>query len=210
MRQTNKDGQTIGRKGAESRARLMEATTRLIGEMPVQKLTASAIARGAGLASQTFYLYFKDVEEVLLQLAIAAEEDMQGLRTALDRPWDMAAIGGHTERFVDAFYRYWDQHRALLTVRNFLADSGNPAFVRQRSESAMPIVHGIAHRIAAARGVGTVSERESFAQAILIYAAIERMAARYAVIEEETPLIGSADLRQAAASMLTLLLSPPA
>ncbi len=157
MRQTNKDRQTIGRKGAESRARLMDATTRLIGEMPVQKLTASAIARGAGLASQTFYLYFRNVEEALLHLAVTAQTDMQGIRSTLDQPWDLDAIALHADLFVDAFYRYWDRHRARLTVRNFLADSGNDAFVRQRSESAMPIINGIAQRILAGHGAGAVS-----------------------------------------------------
>jgi AcrR family transcriptional regulator len=210
MRQTNKDGQTIGRKGAESRARLMDATTRLIGEMPVKKLTASAIARRAGLASQTFYLYFRNVEEALLHLAVTAQTDMQDIRSTLDQPWDLDAIALHADRFVDAFYRYWDRHRALLTVRNFLADSGNDAFVRQRSESAMPIVTGISQRILAAHGAGAVSEREASARAILLYAAIERMAARYAMIDEQESAIASADLTQAAASLLELLLSPSA
>lgn len=210
MRQTNKDGQTIGRKGTESRVRLLEATRRLIGQVPVQRLTASAIARGAGLASQTFYLYFRDVEEALLHLAVAAEADLDGIRIALDQPWNPDAFDLHAERFVDAFYRYWDGHRALLTVRNFLADSGDPAFIQQRSRSALPIVNGIARHIIAARGGAAVSEREAFARAILLYAAIERMAARYAGIEEEASLVGSADLKQAAASLLKLLLSPSA
>src|SRR3546814_10296726 len=72
----NKHGQAIGRKGAESRRRLLDATRTLIATEPAHKLTASAIARTAKLASQTFYLYFNDIDEILLALSQEAAEDM--------------------------------------------------------------------------------------------------------------------------------------
>ena len=71
----NKQGQALGRKGGETRRRLLDATLELIATEDSHKLTASRIARAAGLASQSFYLYFKDIDEILLVLAEEASAD---------------------------------------------------------------------------------------------------------------------------------------
>ncbi len=208
MHKTNKDGQSIGRKGAESRARLLEAAHDLISTTPSPKLTASAIARAAGLASQTFYVYFDDVDEVLLNLSSEASADTGEIVAELDRPWDFGSLQQHAERVVGAFYRYWDRHRATLNIRNFLADSGNEAFLRVRNESAMPIVTRIAARIRASQGEGKLPERDAIARAVIIFAAIERIAARYPAGLPEDSNVRSDALKRAEVDILVLLISP--
>ena len=158
----NKDGQAIGRKGAESRARLLEATRALLAELPsARKLTASSIARAAGLASQTFYLYFDDVEEILLSLSAAASEDTAGIIAALDAPWDLAAPRNYTTLVVEAFYQYWDRHRSILNIRNYMSDRGDEPFAKVRNESALPIISKIAARMRLAQGENRLTERDS-------------------------------------------------
>lgn len=207
MAALNKDGQIIGRKGAESRARLLDVARDLLISVPVQKLTASAIARAAGLASQTFYLYFRDVDELLLQLCAQAAEDAQDVALALDAPWDTGgSLLGYAEGFVTAFYRYWDRHRPVLNVRNFLADHGHEAFEAMRNTASLPIVQKIAERIAVAHGDGSITPKDALARAIIIFAAIERMAARYSVIQSNGVIEG-ADLKRAEAHILSLLLT---
>jgi len=208
MRKTNKDGQAIGRKGAESRDRLLAAARHLIAATPAEALTASAIAREAGLASQTFYLYFKGVDEALLWLSREASEDTGEIAAELDRPWDSAQLRYHAECVVSAFYRYWDRHRAILNIRNFRADGGQDSFVEVRSASAVPIVAKIAARIRAAHGEGELTEREALSRAIIIFSAIERMAARYAYLPGWRSFVDSEDLKRAEAEILTLLMSP--
>ena len=181
MKKTNKDGQAIGRKGAESRSRLLAATRQLLIELSTaRKLTASSIARAAGLASQTFYLYFDDVEEVLFCLSEEASADTTEIIEALESPWDPASPQAFTLPVVLAFYRYWDRHRPILNIRNYMADRGEEAFATLRNESAIPIVTRIAQRIRAGQGEARLSERDSLARAIIIFSAIERQAGRYA------------------------------
>ncbi len=208
MRKMNKDGQAIGRKGAESRARLLAAALRLIAATPAEALTASAIAREAGLASQTFYLYFKGVDEALLCLSREASEDTGEIVLELDRPWNADQLRYHAECVVSAFYRYWDRHRAILNIRNFRADSGQEAFAEVRNVSAVPIVTKIATRIRAAHGENLPTEREAMSRAIIIFSAIERMAARYAYLPGWQSFVDSEDLKRAEAEILTLLISP--
>ncbi len=209
MNLTNKDGQSIGRKGAESRARLLEAARLLLFSGAAERLTASAIARAAGLASQTFYVYFDDVDEILHVLAREASKDNSEIIAELDRPWDLSDIHAHAERVVGAFYRYWDRHRPILNVRNFRAESGQEAFQQLRGESAHPVVSRIASRILASHGAGRLPERDAFARAVVIYAAIERMAARYASGGTDPAMVNSEELKRAEVDILALLFSPP-
>jgi AcrR family transcriptional regulator len=208
MEATNKDGQALGRKGTESRTRLLEAARALIAETPSIKLTATAIARAAGLASQTFYLYFSGVEELLLELSRAASEDMGEIAAELDGDWDPAAMRVHAGRVVSAFYRYWDRHRAILHIRNFHADSGNEPFVDVRNAASLPIVQKIAARIRAGQGDDRLAEQDALARAVIIFSAIERMAARYARIPRWQSAISSETLQRAEADILALLFSP--
>ena len=206
----NKDGQSLGRKGAESRARLLAGARKLIDEAPSGKLTATAIARAAGLASQTFYLYFNDIEEALLQLSREASEDVSEIAAELDGQWEKGSLRDHAERVVSAFYRHWDRHRAILHIRNFRADSGQHAFVEARDASAMPLVKKIATRIRLAQDPGRLSETDALARAVIIFSAIERMAARYASLSDLGATVNSEDLKRAEADILALLISPAA
>jgi AcrR family transcriptional regulator len=209
-KEINKDGQAIGRKGSESRARLLEAARRLINELPsARKLTASSIARAAGLASQTFYLYFDDIDEILLSLAMDASYDTDDLIVALDDPGELMAPREYAERVVAAFYRYWDRHRAILNIRNYLSDRGDEPFAKVRNESAVPIIVRVAARIRAAQGEARLTERDSMARAVIVFSSIERMAARYASTPGLQLMPGGADLKRAEADILALLLSPP-
>ena len=208
MKTTNKDGQAIGRKGAESRARLLEATGRLLGELPsARKLTASSIARAAGLASQTFYLDFDDVEEILLSLSIDASYDTEDIIAALDAVWKPPALREYTEQVVDAFYRYWDRHRAILNIRNYMADRGDEPFFNARNQSALPIITRIAARIRAAQGEDRLTEREALARAIIFFSGLERMAARYSATSGAAIMPGGEELKRAEADILAILIT---
>mgnify|MGYP001062786428 CR=1 FL=1 len=208
MDEGNKQGQSIGRKGAESRRRLMDATRELIAVEPAHKITASAIARAAKLASQTFYLYFKDIDEILLALSQEAGADMQDVHDALGSAWESAPPAEQAGRFIEAFTAYWDRHRAILTVRNYLADSAHPAFLTIRQDTAMPLINAIADRMMAAHPDHDLERKSAFARSVIIYSAIERMAARPATMRHNPSMLSLADIQQAEADILTLLFTP--
>lgn len=208
MDEVNKHGQSVGRKGAESRRRLMDAARELITVEPAHRISASAIARAAKLASQTFYLYFKDIDEILLALSNEASTDMQDVHEALSASWQSASPAEQARRFIDAFTAYWDRHRAILTVRNYLADSAHPAFLTVRQDAAMPLIDAIANRMMAAHPDDDLDRKSAFARSVIIYSAIERMAARPATMRHTPTMLSVDDLKQAETDILAMLFTP--
>ena len=175
----NKSGQAMGRKGLESRERLLGATRRLIEGQPGARLTASAIAREAGLASQTFYLYFKDVDDVILVLCERASANAEGLAHMLEGNWRDEEILDKCQAFVTAFYQHWYENRSVLTYRNFRSDAGDPRFIDLRHNSAMPMVRLLAHKLSGRDPVhGEAPGDEPLARSVIFFAAMERLAGR--------------------------------
>jgi AcrR family transcriptional regulator len=207
MKRVNKQGQALGRKGEESRRRLLDATLALLAKGSIHKISASAIAREASMASQSFYLYFKEIEEVILALAQEAAVDLQEVVALLSN----APSGSEPEmlstQVIDAFASYWDRHRSVLIARNYIADSGDRQFLKLRQDAAMPMIHALADRIQAARP-GGVNRVEAVSRAIVVYSAMERMAARAKVEQFDPPPGDVVDLHQAEIDILTLLFTP--
>lgn len=206
--ETNKHGQAIGRKGADTRQRILDAARQLLEAKIGSKLTVTAVARAAGISSPTFYLYFKDTGDVLLELSREACIDTDEVLRILHEPWPLATLRQESRRFVDAFYRYWDRHREVLGIRNFQSDLGDEAFNQVRRDAAMPIVMAIAERILAANVHSGLDEADAKARAIIIYAAIERLASRYSPNELQPDDLNSEDLLRAEADILALLFTP--
>jgi AcrR family transcriptional regulator len=209
MSEVNKYGQALGRKGAESRKRLLDSAKALLTRDPTAKLTPSGIAREAKLASQTFYLYFETVNEALLQLSEEAGEDMSSVLKELNGPWEPDSLYLHCQQFVTAFARYWNRHREILNFRNFQADNGDIDFMRIRLCAAMPVINAIAARIRTAQGVNILSEKDALARSVIIFSAIERLAARSTFKAYSPQLLESKDLLRAETDILTLLFTPP-
>ena len=208
MPKTNKQGQTIGRKGAESRLRLMAAARELMAEEAPRKLTASAVARKAKLASQTFYLYFKDIEDLLLALSEEAAADLCEVHDALGEASRLHSPFEQSRHFIDTFSAYWDRHRPVLTMRNYLADLGAEKFIEARTRVALPIIDLIADRIMKVHPSGDLDRTAAFARSVVIYSAIERMAARPPTMQHYPAMLSNDDLKMAEIEILALLFTP--
>lgn len=77
---TREEGKLITRR------RLIEAATRLLGEKGLAGLSASAVARRAGVAQPTFYVHFTDKDDLLKTIASDKIGALRGaLRTARER-----------------------------------------------------------------------------------------------------------------------------
>ncbi|MDE1145109.1 MAG: TetR/AcrR family transcriptional regulator [Azospirillaceae bacterium] len=203
----NLHGQALGRKGAETRQRLMDATRALLRQQGPVGLTALQIAKQAGTSGPTFYLYFGDTEDVLLALSEAACQDTDDVVASLSGPWPENTLPQHCRDFIDAFYRYWNRHREVLNFRNFRSDLGDERFDLVRQRSAIPIVHAISRRVQAAQAAGTMDSRTAMARSVIIYAAIERLATRIASGRFLTDDINAEDLYRAEADILVMLFS---
>ena len=60
------DGRPLGKRGAATRRRLLDATAQLLESHGVRDLRVVDIARVVGTSPATFYQYFRDVEEAVL------------------------------------------------------------------------------------------------------------------------------------------------
>lgn len=178
-RNHNKHGQSLGRKGRETRDRLLNAARELLQSNSPLQLTVVAIAKRAKMSSATFYLYFDDVQGLLLMLSEEAEKDMQVVHDVLDEPWDPKSLElDHAARVVEAFVSVWDKHREVLRYRNLEADRGNAEFENIRLRTSVRIVSRFAEHIFAAYPDSSgFSYNEAMAEASVLVAAMERLAA---------------------------------
>ncbi|MDE1145159.1 MAG: TetR/AcrR family transcriptional regulator [Azospirillaceae bacterium] len=197
---SNKNGQKLGRKGLETRGRLTDAARRLLAHQSPFDLTVVAIAREAALASATFYLYFDDVQDVLYALSDEAGAELREL--------DLRVRPGHAEEdalaFVETFYELWRRHAVVLSYRNLESDRGNPRFMRLRTATAIPVLNRLCDLILAGavrNGSGKGPSRmEAYAEGIVIFSAIEQIAAVTLQYPEES--LHPVELKRAQARIL--------
>jgi AcrR family transcriptional regulator len=199
----NKHGQSLGRKGSETRQRLMDAARRLLSDHSPLTLTAVSVAKEAETSSATFYIYFDDVREILYALSEAASADLSEVHRILEEDWDTSAPDvDHAQRVVDTFNGVWKRHRDILRFRNLEADRGDQDFLDQRISSSVRIIDRIAERILAGYTPEQRPPRiEAYAEAATLFGALEGQAAVDPAVMDSWP-IGEQRFSRAAAKLL--------
>ncbi len=172
------DGRPLGKRGAATRRRLLDATARLLESDGVRDLRVVDIAREVGTSPATFYQYFRDVEEAVLALTAEVGEELAPVDELLSRPWAGPSGLEAAREMVDAFIRSWDGHRAVLRTRNLAAQEGDVRFRQVRNNSLRPITDHLATTVTESQAEGRVSaEISPMAAAAALVALLERMAA---------------------------------
>jgi AcrR family transcriptional regulator len=132
-------GQRLGRKGRDTRERILAATERLLAGPPETAISLSAVAREASLAMTTLYLYFDDLTALLLALLepiiVSAEESYVA---RLRRHWPDESLGDHCLSFMEAYHEFWVQHSRILHLRNSFADNHDERMRQSRIEASWP------------------------------------------------------------------------
>jgi AcrR family transcriptional regulator len=178
------DGRPLGKRGAATRLRLLEATAKLLESHGVRDLRVVDIAREVGTSPATFYQYFRDVEEAVLALTAEVGEELAPVDELLRRPWTGPAGLDAARDMVDLFLRYWDEHRAVLRTRNLAAQEGDQRFRQVRNNSLRPLTEHLAAAVAESQAAGRVStEIAPMAAAAALVALLERMAAFHRDLE---------------------------
>jgi AcrR family transcriptional regulator len=91
---TREEGKLITRR------RLVEAATRMLGKEGVIDLSASAVARAAGVAQPTFYVHFRDLDDLLHTIAA---DKIGSLRAALRAARERVRQGEGVEAVRETF-----------------------------------------------------------------------------------------------------------
>ena len=134
-------GQRLGRKGRDTRERILAATEHLLAGPPETAISLSAVAREASLGMTTLYLYFNDLTELLLAvldpIMASAEESYVGhLRTR----WPDDRLGEHCLKFVEAYHDFWVRYSRILHLRNSFADNNDERMRRHRLSASQPLI----------------------------------------------------------------------
>ena len=173
------DGRSLGKRGAATRRRLLDATGALLESNGLRDLRVVDIAREVGTSPATFYQYFRDVEEAVLALAESVGEQTAPLVDVLEAQWSGEFGLDRARALVDGFLRFWDEHRAILRTRNLAAQEGDQRFRDVRNSSLQPITEGISRKVAE-NGVPGLAP---YAAAAALVAMMERMAAFHGDLE---------------------------
>jgi AcrR family transcriptional regulator len=80
-------GRKMGRKAWETRQRIIDAALELLKAHSYKDLSVSEIVSEADVSNATFYVYFKDVQEVLYMCVQAAALDPGELRAIVEAEW---------------------------------------------------------------------------------------------------------------------------
>jgi AcrR family transcriptional regulator len=154
----------------------MDAARGMLKSASPIELTAIAVSRAAGTAPPSFYVYFADTRDLLLALAQEASAAMTALGAHFEPPeWPTDAVEPWAGRFVTAFVETWNNHSAVLAIRNLEADRGDAAFDELRVDSSLPVLTGLTDLMLAARPPGS-RRVEAFSEAVIYYATLERIA----------------------------------
>jgi AcrR family transcriptional regulator len=178
------DGRALGRRGVQTRRRLLDATAALLETHGIRDLRVVDIARAVGSSPATFYQYFRDVETAVLALTQEVGDDLSPLVALLDPPWDADSGLDNARALVGGFVDYWDRHRAVLRTRNLAAQEGDQRFRDVRNHTLREFIANLTATITAAQAEGrVVAEISPIAASAALVALLERMAAFHHELE---------------------------
>jgi AcrR family transcriptional regulator len=186
------DGREIGDRAKATRARLLQAIVALLERDGVLELKVVDVTREIGAAPATFYQYFPDIDAAMLALADEATEDEQPLVQHLAPAWSTPADFERARAFVDAYSLYWDEHNAVLRVRNLKAEEGDPAFRKTRTAAHLLLMNEMASMVKAGQTAGRVVETlDPIATAAAMLAMLERLLAYRSELQRRGPTADS-------------------
>jgi len=138
----NLNGQRLGRKGRDTRDRIIAAAQDMLAETEDAGLvTLSEVARRASIRIGTLYLYFADLTELILAVLEPVMATMEDEYVHLVREyWPDAELHDRALTFVQAYFGFWERHSRVLHLRNSMADRGDMRMLEHRVRSAIPVM----------------------------------------------------------------------
>ena len=134
-------GQRLGRKGQETRERILSAALHILESGLKGPLTLTGVAREASVAMTTLYLYFPDLGELILAALIRVMNTAEAAFMDRLRPrWPDEALCDRAREFIRAHYEFWRRHAAILHLRNSFADARDLRFLDYRHRMMRPLL----------------------------------------------------------------------
>ena len=176
-------GRALGPRALATRERLLEATLAELSVSSLRDLKVTDLVKRVGTSPATFYQYFRDVEEAVLQLATRASHEMPAIAELIDGDWSGAVGLDRARAITSAFIEHWDRHRAALRIRNTASDEGDRRFLAIRDEAMTPMLTAVSRQIILYRGSSLAAGEHPGAAAAAIGAILERLASYHTELE---------------------------
>lgn len=196
----DQSGRPLGLRALRTRARILEATITLLDEKTMRDLRVIDIARRIGSSPATFYQYFKDVNDVVLELATEISELTPEMVELIRGDWTGRAGHERGIRLANLVTDYWDRYRVILRVRNNAADEGDPAFLDVRMKAMLPMLTAFAEVIQAKNNALSSKESDTsefaggvihpLSGAIFLFKALESIASYHEIFERRFGPLG--------------------
>ncbi|MBB6253344.1 TetR/AcrR family transcriptional regulator [Nitrospirillum iridis] len=169
----NLNGQRLGRKGRNTRERIIAAAQSLLSGPRSTQITLSAVAREAELKMTSLYVYFKDLTELLLATLEPVMETAEAAYLSLVRErWPDEALNACCLRFLNAYLAFWREHSFLLHLRNSMADQYDERMMRQRVDAARPLITMLVRQM---DGDPTIIDSPALSMATVLLTGVERV-----------------------------------
>ncbi|MEZ5737234.1 MAG: TetR/AcrR family transcriptional regulator [Novosphingobium sp.] len=168
----NLNGQRLGRKGRDTRERILAAAIELLESSEDESISLSAVARKASLGMTSLYNYFTDLTELLLAvlepvMATAEEAYVAMLRER----WPDEEVGARCYQFLRGYYNFWLRHSRLLHLRNLMSDNRDERMLMHRVQSSQPMIALLAAQM---DNSGEETDTMAYAMATVLITGIER------------------------------------
>lgn len=174
---TDQSGRALGPRAVRTRQRLIQATGEVIREKSVRDASVTDIARRADTSPATFYQYFKDVPDAVLELSLQVAEFLPRALAGFSNDWRGPEGLESARQLGHAFLAFTDEHRPVLLARNLLADEGDLRFMRARRDALGSLMAGLAKAVVEGQQEGRIdSALNPMATAAAIAAVFERLA----------------------------------
>ncbi|MER5549905.1 TetR family transcriptional regulator [Streptomyces sp. NPDC002589] len=137
------DRRMPSQRGLQTRQKLMDAAMELLATRSYRDVKVTDIAQAVRTSPATFYQYFADVEDVVLEASrLLVEETKTALDAFADGSWSSDGLPGAT-RLVDAVLDGWSGHLPVMRVLTAVAAEQDPRFVKAYEAVTKPVVRAL-------------------------------------------------------------------
>jgi AcrR family transcriptional regulator len=173
------DGRTLGRRGAQTRTRLLEAAEDVFARVGYHDASIVKITDAAGVAMGTFYLYFRSKQEIF-------DELLRDLNRRVRHAMSEASAQGTTRLEQEmlgfqAFFRFTAEHPGLYRVIR-QAEFVSPEMLRYHYDK---LSKGYVEGLRAAAERGEIGEIDHEVSAWALMAAGELIGMRWILWDEQ-------------------------
>ena len=179
------NGRPLGTRALEKRRRILEATRELLSQTRLRDLRVADIARAVDTSPATFYQYFADVEDVVLELAREANAELPPLLELFDGHWRGADGRERARAVVEFFMQFWDRHGPILRIRNLAADEGDERFMNLRGAAMRPVIAAMTTLMERNGAAGRKADIEPHSAALAMSCILDRTAAYHREMEDD-------------------------